>query len=460
MFLYSFVLFVRQIYEFLIIFAFQLLNFMNLIVDRTVMPAINDIADFKIKKPKMTVMRNGMKLYVMDAGTEDVVRLDLVIGSGQLQQDMPLQAMMTNRMLREGTGSMSSAEIAEKLDFYGAWLDLSSSVNSGFVTLYSLGKYFEKTVEIVADMVRNPVFPERELRIVTDMNRQQFMVNAQRVEVMARKKLNVEMFGKEHPLGRFAEYDDYDMIDCKAVTDFYLKNYHSGNCSVYVSGRVTENVLKCVERCFGTDAWGQVRKMESVVLPSPSKTGMKRVFVEKEDALQSSVKMGLFVPERKHHDFLDLRVAVTLLGGYFGSRLMKNIREDKGYTYGIGAGIVSYPGVSMMIVTSETANEYVEPLISEVYREIGILKSEPVGKDELNMVKNYMLGDLCRAYENVLSLSDAWIFVHTSELDEDFFERSADSIRNITEKRIMELANLYLKEDGLLEVVAGKCGSL
>lgn len=420
------------------------------------MPAINDVADFKIKRPEVMIMPNGMKLFVMNADTEAVVRFDLVIGSGQLQQSFPLQAMLTNRMLREGTKSMSSAAIAEKLDFYGAWLDLSSAVNTGFVTLYSLGKYFENTLEIVADMVRNPSFPERELKIVTEMNRQQFMVNSHRVEVMARKRLNVEMFGKGHPLGRFAEFEDYDRIDSEMLRDFYMKNYHSGNCSMYVSGNVTEDVLKCIEKCFGSEPWGVFSDMKKVVMPKPEKSDKKRVFVEKEDAMQSSVKMGLFVPERKHKDFLDLRVMVTLLGGYFGSRLMKNIREDKGYTYGIGSGVISYPELSMMIVTTETANQYVEQLIEEVYKEIGLLKRELVGKAELNMVKNYMLGDLCRAYESVLAVSDAWIFTNISGLEEDFFEKSADAIRNISENRILELANIYLNEEDILEVVAGK----
>lgn len=429
---------------------------MNSILDRTVIPAINDIADFKINKPNLMVMPNGMKMYVTDAGTENVVRLDLVIGSGQLDQCMPLQAMMTNRMLREGTTGMSSAEIAEKLDFYGAWLDLSSSVNSGFVTLYSLGKYFGETVEILAEMVKNPTFPERELRIVTEMNRHQYMVNAQRVDVMARKGLNMEIFGEDHPLGRFAEYDDYDRIDSMLLRDFYMMNYHSGNCSVYVSGRVTDNVLECITDCFGREAWGMVSEKKTVMVPEPVGARRKRVFLEKEDAMQSSVKMGLLMPERMHRDYLDLRVMTTLLGGYFGSRLMKNIREDKGYTYGIGAGIVSYPGLSMLIISTETGNEYVEPLIEEVYREIERLKTEPVDGAELNMVKNYMMGDLCRAYESVLSVSDAWIFVHTAGLEEDFFEKSAESIRNISENRIMELANMYLKVEDMPEVVAGK----
>ena len=257
-------------------------------------------------------------------------------------------------------------------------------------------------------------------------------------------------------MGRFAEYDDYDRINHDLLMDFYRKNYHSGNCSIYVAGKITESVLKCIERCFGTEPWGEVREIDRLLMPKPEASERRRVFVEKEDAMQSSVKMGLFVPDRKHRDFLDFRILVTLLGGYFGSRLMKNIREDKGYTYGIGSGVISYPGVSMMIVTSETANEYVEPLIGEVYKEIGVLKSELVGDDELRMVKNYMLGDLCRAYESALSVSDAWIFVHTSGLEENFFEKSAESIRNISVERILELANLYLKDDELLEVVAGK----
>ena len=124
-----------------------------------------------------------MPLRIIRVGDEDVIRFDLLIHGGQWNQRMPLQAMFTNRMLREGTRTLTSAAIAEKLDYYGAWLDLSSSVNYGFVTLYSLGKYFPQTIEILASMIKEPTFPEKELNIVTDVNRQQYLVNCQRVEV-------------------------------------------------------------------------------------------------------------------------------------------------------------------------------------------------------------------------------------------------------------------------------------
>ena len=117
-------------------------------------PAINGIAEFDIQRPVKRIMPNGIEVNVLDTGKEDVIRLDLVMECGQVDQDFPLQAVMTNRMLREGTKNMTSTEIAEKLDFYGAWLDLSSSVNSGFVTLYSLGRFFTHTIKTLAEMVK------------------------------------------------------------------------------------------------------------------------------------------------------------------------------------------------------------------------------------------------------------------------------------------------------------------
>ena len=391
-------------------------------LDRTTAPQIRQIDHFSIAAPERRVMPNGIPLNVIQVGNEDVVRFDLLVKGGQWNQTQPLLAMFTNRMLREGTQALTSSQIAEKLDYYGAWLDLSSSLNYGFITLYSLGKYFPKTVEILASMVKEPTFPEKELSVVVDVNKQQFLVNAQRVDVMARKRLNRALFGLSHPLGRYAELDDSDRINSQVLRDFYRQYYHSGNCSVYVSGKVTPEIVRCIEHHFGESAWGDTSRKMTHKTFQPVTEENKRIFIEKEDALQSSVKIGTFSISQQHPDYLKLRVLVTLFGGYFGSRLMSNIREDKGYTYGIGAGLVNYPGIGVLGISTEAANEYVEPLIAEVYKEMDILRSEKVSDKELEMVRNYMLGDMCRSYESAFSLSDAWIFIETSGLKNDFFE--------------------------------------
>lgn len=425
-------------------------------LDRTIKPSISTLDEINIVKPERITMQNGMRLNVIQAGNEEVIRFDLLVGGGQWSQKQPLQAMFTNRMLREGTTSFNSAEISERLDFYGAWLDLSSSITCGFVTLYSLNKYAEETLAIVASMVKEPIFPEKELSIVCDANKQQFLVNSTRVEMMARKQFNVALFGDKHPFSTYATETDYDNVTPEVIRSFYQKHYNSKNCSIYVSGKVTPTIVGAIEKYFGNESWGET--VENVIFENvlPLKSTQKRYYVEKADALQSSIKLGGFVMDRKHPDFLKTRVLTTLLGGYFGSRLMSNIREEKGYTYGIGAGIVSYPGHSILMVATEAANEYVEPIINEVYKEMELLRTELVTKEELQMVKNYMLGDMCRSYEGPFSLSEAWIYTETAGLEDDFYQRSLEAIKSISQEEIQHLAQKYFCKENLIEVVAGK----
>ena len=427
---------------------------MNL--NRQIPPPICPLSDIHVTYPESQRLKNGIPLHVIRAGMEDVVRFDLLIGAGQWNQTQALQAMFTNRMLREGTSSLTSQQIAEKLDYYGAMMELSSSVNCGFITLYSLNKYFPQTIELVADMLMNPTFPEKEMEVVVEVNKQRFLINSTRVEMMGRKRLNRALFGEAHPLGRYAEVEDYDRLSPEVLKSFYHQHYHSGNSSIYLSGKITPEIIQSVERALGDVPWGKVSHASSFQSITPQPEAGKRFFVEKEDALQSSIKLGGFVMDRLHPDFLKVRVMVTLLGGYFGSRLMSNIREDKGYTYGIGAGIVTYPGVSVLAISTEAANEYVEAVITEVYKEMDRLCNDRVPQTELDMVKNYMLGDWCRSYEGPFSLSDAWIYVETGGLDKEFFVRSIDAIQSITCEEVQALAQKYLCKENLIEVIAGK----
>lgn len=427
---------------------------MNL--NRQIPPPICPLSDIHVTYPESQRLKNGIPLHVIRAGMEDVVRFDLLIGAGQWHQTQALQAMFTNRMLREGTSSLTSQQIAEKLDYYGAMMELSSSVNCGFITLYSLNKYFPQTIELVADMLMNPTFPEKEMEVVVEVNKQRFLINSTRVEMMGRKRMNRALFGEAHRLGRYAEVEDYDRLSPEVLKSFYHQHYHSGNCSIYLSGKITPEIIQSVERALGDAPWGEVSQASSFQPITPQPEVGKRFFVEKEDALQSSIKLGGFVMDRLHPDFLKARVMVTLFGGYFGSRLMSNIREDKGYTYGIGAGIVTYPGVSVLAISTEAANEYAEAVITEVYKEMDRLCNEHVPQTELDMVKNYMLGDWCRSYEGPFSLSDAWIYVETGGLDKEFFVRSIDAIQSITCEEVQALAQKYLCKENLIEVIAGK----
>ena len=425
-------------------------------LDRTKQPAIKPLKDFDIQQPERLTMPNGIPLNILRAGNEEIVRMDILIGAGIWHQDQPLQALFTNRMLREGTRSMSSAEIAEQLDFYGAWMELSTSMNYNYLTLYSLNKHFAHTLAILGDMVKDPTFPETEMQVTVEMNRQQFLVNSSKVDVMTRKAFSHSLFGNQHPCGRHAILEDYERLTTNHLKNFYQKFYHSGNCSIYLSGKVSDAIVSQVKEEFGTYPWGKVKKHEPLTpIAIPPYKG-ERVFIEHPTAVQSSLKVGCPLMDRKHPDFAATKVLVTLFGGYFGSRLMSNIREEKGYTYGINAGIASYPFCGYLAIATETANEYVEPCINEVKHEMRRLQEERIPDKELDMVKHYMIGEMCRSYEGALSLPEAWIFIESASLEKNFFQTLAKKIASVTAEELRELAIKYFQPDNLIEVVAGK----
>lgn len=425
-------------------------------LDRSVQPRVRDIEHLAVQMPQRSVMPNGVLLNVLDSGDNEVVRIDLLMEGGRWQQSQPLQALFANRMLREGTLRYSASEIAEKLDYYGAWLELSSASEYAYITLYSLNKYLPQTLEILESIVKEPVFPEKELGIVIDNNIQQFIVNSSKVDFLAHRTLMKAVYGEEHPCGHLVRKEDYYRINPTVLREFYDRHYHSKNCTVYVSGKVNDDCIRRIEEAFGREAFGKGFHKPERKAFAPVSTAGKRIFVEYADAMQSAVRMGMLSLAHSHPDYLKVRVLVTLLGGYFGSRLMSNIREEKGYTYGIAAGIIPYPGQGMLVINTETTNEFAEPLIGEVYHEIDLLQNELVSEDELSMVKNYMLGEMCRSYESAFSLADAWMFVQISGFGDSHFEDALNAVKDVTSREIRELAEKHLCKENLKEVIAGK----
>ena len=424
-----------------------------MLLDRTIQPKVRDIEHLAVQMPQRFIMPNGVPLNILNSGDNEVVRIDLLIEGGRWHQSQPLQALFTNRMLREGTLRYSTLEIAEKLDYYGAWLELSSASEYAYITLYSLNKYLPQTLDVLESIVKEPTFPEKELGVVAENNIQQFIVNSSKVDFLAHRALMKAVYGGQHPCGRLVQKEDYKRITPDVLRKFYDRYYHSRNCTIYVSGKVGDDCVRRIEDLFGREAFGKGFQKPEKTDFVPVSSVDKRIFVEYADVMQSAVRMGMLSLERCHPDYLKARVMVTLFGGYFGSRLMSNIREEKGYTYGISAGIAPYPGQGILVINTETANEFVEPLVREVYHEIDRLQNDPVPEDELFMVKNYMLGEMCRSYESAFSLADAWMFVQVSGFGDTHFEDVLNTIKNITPEEIRELAGRYLCKEKLLSLI-------
>ena len=410
-----------------------------------------------ILRPQTSILPNGATLHWLSAGDHEVVRIDLVMEGGRWHQEQPLQALFANRLLREGTGRFSSAEIASRPDSYGAGRGLSRSMTHSCLTLYTLCKYLPQTLELIGSMLTEPTFPEAELQVVKETNRQQHLVNLSKVSFLAQRGLMRQLYGPQHPCGVWVEEEDYQRLHPELLRRFYRHYYHPSRLHVFLFGHVEADQLRRVTDVLGTCTFGSEKPHP---LPSTSfqiaPVEERHFFAERPEAMQSAVRMGLLTIDHHHPDFQKLRLLVTLFGGYFGSRLMSNIREEKGYTYGIGADLATHPGSSLLHIHTETANEYVPALIGAVYHDIERLQNELVGEEELSMVKNYKLGEMCREMESVLSLADAWIFVQNNGLPADYFRTMLEEVKSATAEELRDLACRYFCKEKLKEAVSGK----
>lgn len=425
-------------------------------MNRSIQPPISPIENFYIPPLVESICRNGIPLYLLNTGEEEVIRVDIIFSSGSWEQTKKMQAMITNLLVKEGTAQYTSAQIAEKIDFYGASIQTTATHHHSFVTLYVLNKHAEIMFDLLQELVKAPSFPESELRTTLTRRKQAYYTEREKVQYLASRAFLSALYGADHPYGRNIEEADFDQLAANDLRTYHQQHYHSGNCRILISGKITDSISQSIERHLGDEPWGNYTLSHTSPDFRPTPSAEHRLLIPKEQALQSAIRLGIPCIHRKHPDFPKLKVVNTLLGGYFGSRLMSNIREEKGYTYGIGSGITVYQNAAYLCISTQTACQYTQPLIEEAYKEITRLQQEPVSQDELNMVKNYMIGEFCRSLESPFSIAEAYLSLLLASIDTNYLHYQIDCIKRITPEDILKGANDYLPLDSFYEIVAGK----
>lgn len=402
--------------------------------------------------PKKVVLPNGVPLYIIEGGTQDVVRLDLLFKGGYGVQEKPLQALFTNRMLREGTSDFSAEEISHKLDFYGAWIEMYSSQNCNHITLYTLGRHLEPLLGVLESMVKRPLFPQNKLDTVRSSNKAHFGISCHKVGNVAQRHFEQMLWGCNHPLGHIVCADDYDAIDRELLQKYHRTFYGSSGMTLFLSGKIDEKNLAGIESHFGIEHWGACVSF-GFNLPDEPEPVFGRRKVDMPSVLQGGVKIGCMVMNSGDSDFLKFRFLTVLFGGYFGSRLMSNIRERNGYTYHIEADLDAYGCRNALTVSSQAAVEFVEPLIKEVYAEMESLRQTSVTAEELELVRNYTLGELCREYEGVLPKAEVFINMWLSGEPFETVNEYLQVVRTVSANELKQLACKYLLPERMSEVV-------
>lgn len=425
-------------------------------LDRTKAPDRKTAGKISIPKTQQITLANGAQLVVVNAGTQDVSKVEIIFNAGTRYQTQALLARGAISMLSEGTTSKTSHQIAEMFDFYGSFPEHSFDRDFASLTLYSTNKFLDNSLGVLTDMIYNPTYPEHELEIFKKKGKQALIVELEKVVTIARQNFFSAIFGNQHPYGVYATPDNFDTLQKESIVDFHNKFHASNSCLVILSGKITDKEIKIAEKMLGSTPFGCHNTIESIPFSQTTKT-QERVFSYKKDALQSAIRIGKPVIKRNHPDHPKLMVLNTILGGYFGSRLMKNIREEKGYTYGISSALLPFKDASVFVIGTEVGADVTNNTIDEIYKEIDKLCSERVTVSELELVKSHLIGEVLRTFDGPFAIADSLASLYEyNSLDYSFFEKTINTINTITSEDIIDTANKYLSKENFVESIAGK----
>ncbi len=416
------------------------------------LPVIKEIKKFYIPDYQTIFLNNGISCHILNVPDSEVIKMEVVFDAGRFYEKKHGVAKTTASLLKEGTEKYSSKEIAENIDFYGASLSTSATMDISLLQLYTLEKYFDNIMPIAHDIITEPSFNESELEKYKRRNIENLKIELSKNEVLAYRHLTEKIYGDNHPYGYNTQKEDYENIVRSDLIDHFTTNITAQKTQIFITGNINDGKVKTLNKyfCYLENKNGLKEKDISF---DTGKTGSFTYSNNRQH--QTSIRIGRRLFNRSHEDYPGMYLLNTILGGYFGSRLNANIREDKGYTYGI------YSMIDMMIkdgyfmISTDVGNEYLDNTLKEIHKEIDILKTEPVSGEELHLVKNYIKGNFLSMVNGPLHSSNLIKTIELSGLGKSFYSEFLNKIDSIDSNVIIDLANKYLQKESLTEIIVG-----
>jgi zinc protease len=421
-------------------------------LNRSKPPVIKDAVDLNLHLKPYTkyTLKNGIEVYAIDAGAEDVTQVECVFYAGNWFESKNLVAASTNFLLKNGTSKKNAFQINEHFEYYGSYLNRNCYNETATISIHTLSRHLKELLPVVRELITDSVFPEEEIQTYKQNMKQRLNVNMKKSDFIAGRLIDVYLYGEHHPYGRYSKFEDFDAITQDELRAFHKQFYLEGKCIIFASGKLPSDIYELLEQSFGD------LQNKPVIVPQIAGIAAeeKKYRVTNDpNGVQGSIRMGTPFPNRHHPDFLKAQVLNNLFGGFFGSRLMTNIREDKGYTYGIYSYLENHINESAWVITTEAGRDVCEAAITEVYKEMKDLREKPVAEEDLRLVRNYMMGIILGDLDGPFHIINRWKTLILNGLDESYFYKQLETIRKVPSTELQALANKYLVEDKFYELV-------
>lgn len=425
---------------------------MGTTLNRKQSPVIKDAVEFdlKLRPYEKFVLDNGAEVYAVNAGAEDVLQIEWVFYAGNWFEEKNLVAASTNFLLKNGTSAKNAFQLNEHFEYYGSYLNRNCYNETATLSLHCLTKHLEVLLPVIKEMLVDSVFPEEEINIYKQNMKQRLNVNLKKSDFVAGRLIDAYLYGEHHPYGRYTKFEDFDDVTRQQVVDFNKKYYQGGKFILFVAGKLPADLFPLLNKYFGD------LNYQPVAVPAiATKSAAEKKFriINDPQGVQGAIRIGSNFPNRHHPDFVKAQILNNVFGGFFGSRLMSNIREEKGYTYGIFSYLENHIQESAWVISTEAGRDVCEATIVEVYKEMETLRNEMVEEEDLLLVRNYMMGSILGDLDGPFHIINRWKNIILNGLDENYFYTQIDTIKQVSAKELLELANKYLLPEKFYELV-------
>jgi len=417
-------------------------------LNRTLAPEIREVDEVKFIYPETIQLNESVPFYWIKDVPNSTARLDFYFDAGTIRSKS-LIASLTAGLIFSGTKEKDATTFHNLLDDLGAYYDVAVVHEHAIVSFYGLNDQMISIFKIFEEAMENVLFLESELDEIIQERKQKLQVSLEKVGVLAQRAFQKSLFDQT-AYGKFAEVEDYDQVNRSEIFDFFQQYYKKGLTKVVAVGDINHSDIQYIVK--QSKKWCIDQKPEFDIAFA-SNPGI--IHLEKADALQTAIRVGKILFNKEHEDFIALTILNTILGDYFGSRLMKNIREDKGYTYGIGSFISELNNSGYLIIATEVGKEFMQQTIDEIRKEVEILQKDLIGEDELNLVRSYLLGQTLKSADGPYATMDLFLAVEQHGMNLEFYNKYIHKIRTIQAEELRDMANKYLKWETLNIITAG-----
>ena len=406
-------------------------------MDRTLAPASFPIKNFNFRNYRKIILNGHINGLVIPDRRYPICTLEIIFRSGSWFEKNPGVSFLTGKIILEGTNSKNGEEIALAFEYMGTHIEIQTTVDNSRIRLFATQKHIDSSLALLREILFTPSFPEYEFEVIKNLKAEQIKMQLAKNNFFASTYFNQLLFGKDHPYGRYLKVKEIHERSLSEIKKFFQLEFQN-DPKVILCGDIDDNVIeKTALLLKNVNNNGQ--KMPHFKI----RPNYDHQTIERSDSVQASLRLGTQTIQRGHPEIHKLTVANKLLGGFFGSRLMKKLREEKGLTYGVYSSLIHVQQASYWLISTEVKKDNTEHSLEIIHAIITELAQKFPSPTEVEMLKNFLKGKFLSSLNSILDIASIYTLLFVNDINIQFLTNYLKTIDTIHPRDISEMIQKY-----------------